>query len=197
MRRLYFFPVMFLLVGCPLLYFDFGESFASYMVYYLVEVENNTETDIVAFQAGQFYRSKNGEIDCLIYEEPKLTIPAHSSGEFSFGWRYYSTSSPSDESFNFVLNDGSRDYLFAGWREEVYQTPNAVVYGLGYGNSSKKVCFERDGKTETYSVKGTVDVYGKLRLVFNSPDDIQCGVVGNLTTDEASIFGSQGAPPPP
>jgi hypothetical protein len=168
-----------------------------YRVYYLFEVENNTETDIVAFQDGQFYRSKNGEIDCFIYEEPKLTIPAHSSGEFSFGWSYYSDSSLTDKSFNFVLNDGSRDYLFAGWREKVYQAPNAVVYGLGYGNSSKKICFERDGKTETYSFKSTVDVYGKLRLVFNSPDDIQCGVVGNLTTDEASIFGSQGAPPPP
>ncbi|MDR0784933.1 MAG: hypothetical protein LBE74_03500 [Treponema sp.] len=180
MRRL--FPALFLLIGC---YLDLNDGLADYMVYYLVEVENNMEMDIAAYGNGQFRVEKGGKCMFFIADSLSATIPAHSSGEFSIGW----SASDTDKSFNFVLNDGSRDYLFAGWREQVYQAPDAVVYGLGYGTSKKQICFERDGKTEIYSVKGVVDVYGKLRLVFNSPDDIQCAVVGSLTTDKESVFG--------
>jgi hypothetical protein len=187
MKRLYLLPALFLLVGC---YLDLNDGLADYFAYYLVEVENNTETDIATFQNGHFWVEKDGKCRFSKAESPSASIPAHSRGEFSLSWPYYSfSSSDKIDSFNFVLNDGTRDYIFAGWPEKIYQAPDAVVYGLGYGNAKKQVCFERNGKTEMYSFKGIVDVYGKLRLVFNSPDDIRCEVVGDLTLDKASVFG--------
>jgi hypothetical protein len=169
--------------GC---YLDLNDGLANYAVYYLLEIENNSETTLAVYEGGQFRVEKGGKPVFFKAEYLFTTIPAHSSEVFSLWyWGYSSTG----DSFNFVLNDGTRDYLFAGWREQVYQAPDAVVYGLGYVSGKKRISFERDGKTETYSFKGVVDVYGKLRLVFNSPDDIQCAVVGNLTTDKASVFG--------